>query len=218
MAQSVDLSVFAASIDAGGTSLELTTFIGPLIVFADFVLLEGPRLHSVFQLRERHSLQLLTDQLELHVLELPKLATAPERNEEPELARWCKFLSATSDADLDELAMESPALKQAKEALEELSHDPLARLRAEQRELSRIAYDLAMSATREEGKAAGLAKGLAMGKAESLLAVLAARGLAVSDEQAAFIRACRDLEQLDAWLRRAVSAMSCRDLLRAEVL
>ena len=58
-------------------------------------------------------------QLELHVLELPRLATACDRNDEPELARWCRFFSATTDAELDELAMENPTLKQAKEALEE---------------------------------------------------------------------------------------------------
>lgn len=184
-----------------------------VIVFTDFSMLEGQRFHSVFQVRERQSQELFTDQLELHVLELPKLGAASDRNDEPDLARWCKFLSATSDQELDELAMESPTLKQAKEALEELSLDPLARLRAEQRELSRITYELILNDARLEGKDEGFADGEAKGKAEGLLAVFAARGLAVTDEQAAVIRACRNLSQLDAWLRCAISASSCEEVL-----
>ena len=189
-----------------------------VIVFADFTFLGSPRFHSVFQVREQHTQQLLTDQLELHVLELPKLETASDRNDEPELARWCRFLSATTDAELDELAMDSPTLKQAKEALEELSQDPQARFRAEQRKLSRFTYQMMMNDSRAEGRAEGLAEGkaegLAEGKAEGLLAVLAARGIAVDPDHAALIRSCRDLPQLHHWLQRAASVASCEDLLR----
>lgn len=177
-----------------------------VIVFADFDLLAGRRFHSIFQVRERHGQGLLTDQLELHVLELPKLEAAPvhDQNDEPELVGWCKFFSATTDTELEELAMQHPTLKQAKQALEELSADPHARVRAEQREMSRIAYDLTMHAARQEG--------ITEGRAEDILSVLVARGIPVSNERSAAVRACRDLQQLDTWLRRAASAERAADV------
>ena len=58
------------------------------------------------------------------------------------------------------------------------------------------------------------ARGEARGRAEALLAVLGTRGVVVSAEQAARIRACRDLETLEARLRRAVAVSSCEDVLR----
>lgn len=51
---------------------------------------------------------------------------------------------------------------------------------------------------REEGRASEAA--------ESVLSLLAARQLAVSDEQRARITACRDLGRLRAWLIRAATA------------
>jgi hypothetical protein len=51
-----------------------------------------------------------------------------------------------------------------------------------------------------------LAKGEAKGRAESLLEVLEARGLHVSDEARARILACTDAAALDAWLRKAATA------------
>jgi hypothetical protein len=58
---------------------------------------------------------------------------------------------------------------------------------------------------KREGEAAGLAR--------ALLAVLAARGLEVPADARARIETCKDLEQLDAWLKRAVAATSLVDVL-----
>ena len=51
--------------------------------------------------------------------------------------------------------MENPVLKQAKDALERLSADPEARLRAEQREMALISYELDVSKAWREGRTAG---------------------------------------------------------------
>jgi hypothetical protein len=60
--------------------------------------------------------------------------------------------------------------------------------------------------------AAGKAEGKAEGEARSLLTVLTARGIEVSDEARAKITACTDLEQLDQWIHRAVVAERIEDL------
>ena len=67
-----------------------------------------------------------------------------------------------------------------------------------------------------EGKAEGEAKGKAEGKAEgeakAVLAVLAARGLAVSETERERILACRDLAELDRWIACAVAVTSAGEL------
>ncbi|MES9542663.1 hypothetical protein [Actinomadura sp. NPDC000600] len=57
------------------------------------------------------------------------------------------------------------------------------------------------------------AKGEVKGEAKSVLKVLDARGLSVSDEVREQILACTDQEQLDQWLVRAATAESVDDLL-----
>ncbi|WP_017537475.1 hypothetical protein [Nocardiopsis halophila] len=64
-----------------------------------------------------------------------------------------------------------------------------------------------------QGLEQGLEQGIAKGKAESLLRVLAALGLAVSEAERERISACTDPDQLDSWLDRAVTATSVAELL-----
>jgi hypothetical protein len=63
-----------------------------------------------------------------------------------------------------------------------------------------------------QGRAEGRAEGLTEGKAEDVLTVLGARGIKATPAQQARIRQCTDLSQLDAWLRRAVTANSADDI------
>ncbi|WP_432925517.1 hypothetical protein ACQPZZ_32895 [Microbispora sp. CA-135349] len=64
-----------------------------------------------------------------------------------------------------------------------------------------------------EGQAKGMAEGKAKGKTEAILTVLAARGIEVPDELNDKIRKCRDLDQLDAWIRAAATVQSADALL-----
>jgi flagellar biosynthesis/type III secretory pathway protein FliH len=66
---------------------------------------------------------------------------------------------------------------------------------------------------REEGRKEGESLGVARGKAEAVLAVLAARGLAVKKAERSRILACTDLEVLDRWVIRATTAASVAELL-----
>lgn len=55
-------------------------------------------------------------------------------------------------------------------------------------------------------------QGEARGEARAVLAVLDARGVAVPDEVREEIVGCTDLDQLDRWVRRAVTASTVHDL------
>jgi PD-(D/E)XK nuclease family transposase len=59
---------------------------------------------------------------------------------------------------------------------------------------------------RAEGETKGRAEGRAEAKTAAILAVLAARGIAVSAEARARIEACTDLATLDRWIARAATA------------
>ncbi|MGQ0773631.1 MAG: hypothetical protein ACT4NY_04290 [Pseudonocardiales bacterium] len=65
-----------------------------------------------------------------------------------------------------------------------------------------------------EGKAEGKVEGKAEGEARAVLAFLEARGIGVPGSAHVRIGACRDLGQLDAWVRRAATIDTIDDLLR----
>jgi hypothetical protein len=58
----------------------------------------------------------------------------------------------------------------------------------------------------------GKAEGKAEGEARAVLAVLDARGIEVPDPVREDITGCTDLDQLDTWIRRAVTANKVQDL------
>jgi hypothetical protein len=56
------------------------------------------------------------------------------------------------------------------------------------------------------------ARGKAEGRAEALLAILDTRGIDISDDVRARITTCGDVDLLDTWIRRAVTASTTDDL------
>jgi flagellar biosynthesis/type III secretory pathway protein FliH len=68
----------------------------------------------------------------------------------------------------------------------------------------------------QQGIALGTQQGIALGKATAILAVLAARGLPVSEEARARIADCRDDAVLDRWIGRAAVAGSAQEVLASE--
>jgi hypothetical protein len=64
----------------------------------------------------------------------------------------------------------------------------------------------------DQGLAEGRAEGEAAGEARAVLLVLSARGVEVSDADRDRITQCRDLDQLEVWVRRAATVMSSAEL------
>ncbi|MFG1704584.1 hypothetical protein ACFLIM_15440 [Nonomuraea sp. M3C6] len=58
----------------------------------------------------------------------------------------------------------------------------------------------------------GRAAGLSEGKARAVLAVLRARGVAITDDALTAITSCADQEQLDEWAHRAATALTIDEL------
>lgn len=91
--------------------------------------------HNIFHLYEDGEKFQLTDTLEMHFMELPKLITKWRRREvspwENELVRWLLLLEGSENEEilrtLEEIAMQDPVLNQAMAAWERSSDDPKIR-------------------------------------------------------------------------------------------
>lgn len=124
------------------------------ISIIDFKYLPTNRFHSVFRLLEGTEGFVLTDDLEIHFLELPKLG-AEQQETSDLLVKWLLFLKAESETKLEELAMSEPTIRKAVNVLEFLSQDKEARKLYEMREKA-LRDELNMvEGAKEEGKAEG---------------------------------------------------------------
>ncbi|MBI5513821.1 MAG: hypothetical protein HY909_08640 [Deltaproteobacteria bacterium] len=136
-------------------------------------------------------------------------------------AAWAVKDKDTLDARLTvwnalELTRELPAelrAAQARAILRVLSDATLAWLKDTLMTLDDIPDGPALRAWTLELETKGIEKGLARGKAEAVLAVLSARGLAATEPQVAAVLGCRDAAVLDAWLRAVASVPSVDALL-----
>lgn len=86
-------------------------------------------------------------------------------------------------------------------ALPQVARDYLEKL------MTRMAYEF-----RSEIALRYQAEGKVKGEADALLTILDARRMAVSDEIRGRIMACRDLDQLKAWIRKALTITSAEEL------
>jgi len=147
------------------------------------------QLHRGFEYKvlETNDHEILCDQLELHLVELPKLpeARSTEGLQEGKLVDWGRFLKADSDQELEELAMRDPLLRKAKDGLDLLSANPAVQRMALAREDALKMYECEL----QEREARGEAKAAAA----SVIQVLEARGIAVPEESRLRILACSDL-------------------------
>ena len=135
----------------------------------------------------------------MHVIELPALEglAESERAGDAAVVRWSRSFAATTDAEIEDLAMSDSAIRAATNVLERLSADPEAQVLARQRELALTTYKIEMTAARLEGEARGEARGEGRGEAkgeakglriavEDLCEVL---GIPLSDDRRTFLSA-----------------------------
>ncbi len=130
-------------------------------------LLNSPRFNSAFHLSADHSHEVFSPEIEIHVLELPKLhLVAADRK--ARLERWARFLGAKSIDELDELTREDDTMMTAKNALQDLSMDPDARRIAGDRETAVLMHRHLMASSFEAGLVEGESKGRNEGEIEGL--------------------------------------------------
>ena len=138
-----------------------------------------PQLHLDFRLRERGG-DLLSDDLQIHLIELPKLRLGAHNiHEASPLERWAFLFLNAHRIDMDELRclLPDPEIGAAMEVLEMISRTPEtrdvyeARLKAQRDAEAQLDYALTegLAKGHAEGLAKGHAEGLAKGHAEGLV-------------------------------------------------
>ncbi|WP_040951803.1 Rpn family recombination-promoting nuclease/putative transposase [Gorillibacterium massiliense] len=159
---------YATQLEEGDDYQKLNKCV--TINILNYSFLPNDEYHNVFHLREDRTGISLCDDIEVHFLELPKLADTPPTHEG--LANWLLFLKSEDTSNWEVLKMNEPGLGKAMETLRFLSQDSEARLMYEARqkylhdEASFFAKIKAMSEEAAKGMEFGLAKGREEGIAE----------------------------------------------------
>lgn len=125
----------------------------------DFILYQDEEaFYSDFHLWEDEKHFLYSDQLEFHVLELPKLARYDYP--ETELLAWAHFLNAEKKEDMEKMAENNEYIKEAYDNLCRISADDEKRLEYEEREKAIRDYNNTMATCLEEGLRKGRQEGI----------------------------------------------------------
>ncbi|MBX3234401.1 MAG: Rpn family recombination-promoting nuclease/putative transposase [Labilithrix sp.] len=205
---------YSGQLERGGQYNDLTPTV--LIVWMVAPLFPDlEQYHSIFELRERRTNKLFSEQLALHVLQLGFIHRddgAGVTARDDALRRWGRFLLAKTEAELDALALEDPIMSAARSALDQLSQDPEAARLARERSDAIKLNDIALARAHKRGEIEGKIEG----KIEAILAVLAARGLSVAEEARVRIATEKDPVVLDRWLTRAVIVTDVAELFLSE--
>ncbi|MBQ9573612.1 MAG: Rpn family recombination-promoting nuclease/putative transposase [Acidaminococcaceae bacterium] len=161
---------------------------------------EWPEYHSCFAVLNTKDMQhRLTNNLEIHFVELPKWKHDGSRQMK-RLERWLMYLSSkTTDEERRMLAMEDENIRTAMEAEKEFAKDPLLITAYEQHQKYLWDKHAREAFVREEGEAIGYekgkAEGIAEGKVEALKAFVAVlRASGKSEEEIAEI--CKKIKSM----------------------
>jgi len=117
----------------------------------NFVDVPNDRYHNVYRIREDKDGHLLTDRLEIHLLELPKLHTQVIPVDR-RLVRWLTFLSARTKEKMEEVVKGDAVMEKAMTTLEFLSQDRQTRMLYEERQKGLHDYVSAIEEATEKGK------------------------------------------------------------------
>ena len=180
------------------------------------------RYHHVFHVREDETGQLLSDDLEIHFLELEKIKSLRRRPKD-RLEAWMMYLNNLEGEAMEVIAVENPGIKKALTIeqifLKSKKERRLYELRekATRDELSMLAGARAEGEAKgkAEGKAEGEAKGKAEGKAEmaheAICRFLDARFGAASQSLQGKVRQINKLDLLDQIINKIYTADSLED-------
>ena len=94
---------------------------------------------------------ILTEDLELHIIEMPKALRILEKEPKNKIAQWMLFLSNPNDMEGTNIMQENENIKNAMEKLEEVSQDEKLRRIAELKEKARRDEISGLNGARREG-------------------------------------------------------------------
>lgn len=119
----------------------------------DFKLFECDEYHSEFMSLEKTRHELLTDKMDIHFLELPKVnKISKESNKSNSLELWMQLFKADSKEELDMLSATTDAIRTSVNIIYDLSEDEKIREYVRQREKAAFDYGADMANAKAKGK------------------------------------------------------------------
>ena len=130
----------------------------------DFKYLKNDNFHNCYRLKEKNTNEELTDVMELHFIEIPKLRKLENTEDISDmLEAWITFIESPTSELIDKLEMSSDEIKEAKEELLRLSGNDKERERYEKRFESLLEQNSLLANAEKKGenrKAIEIAKNL----------------------------------------------------------
>ena len=156
---------YSKQLKMGSDYKELNKTIGIIITNYEVEELEGiEELDTKWQIIEtKRGKRLLTDDLELRIIELSKAEKALQKDKYNRLAQWLTFMDNPNTERVDEIVKENEEVKKAKNVLYEMSEDEKLQRLAELREKWDIDERSALSSAKEEGIKQGIKQGIEQG-------------------------------------------------------
>ena len=135
-----------------------------VILIADYEIkqLNELKCHTEWKIKELIENVILTDKLDIHIIELPKIKGL-DKTEKDKLMEWLIFLNNPNDERLEKIMVENKAIKEAVEKLELMSNDREIRRIAELREKAVRDEKATYSKGVEDGTEQGIKKGIEQG-------------------------------------------------------
>ena len=150
--------MYTSQVKPGDTYSKLKKCITINIV--DFKCTPLQKLYSSYHLTEDVTGYRLTDILEVHFLEIIKLADSNiQRNENDPIVEWMEFLDAKSKGVIEMLAEKNKDIKKAYDLLQIISKDEKARMLYDAREAELRDQLMRIETAENRGKAEGKAEG-----------------------------------------------------------
>ena len=146
--------LYTRNIKAGEDYSELKRTI--VILIADFEVkgLEEQGYHSKWKIiEEKERKTILTKDLELHILEIPKIKR--EGIEKTDLIKWLKFIDNPKSKEVEGYMKENVAIKEANEKLDKMLEDEHLRKIAEWREMAIIEENSMKKSAYRKGREEG---------------------------------------------------------------
>ena len=146
--------LYTRNLKSGKDYEELKRTIVILIADIEVKGLEKEGYHSKWKIiEEKERKTMLTEDLELHILELPKIER--EGIEKTELIKWLRFIENPKSKEVKEYMKENVAIKEAKEKLDKIIEDEHVRKIAEWREMAIIEENSMKKSAYRKGKEEG---------------------------------------------------------------
>ena len=164
--------LYSQQLKKGNKYEELNKAICIAIINEKIPNLKELQAHTKWQIREEKiRSKILTEKLEIHIIEIPKAIEEYKKNKKDKALQWMMFLDKPESMEVEKIMKENKEIKEAKIVLRELSEEEgnqrIAELREKQVLDTIDIYDTGVEEGIEKGRKEGIKEGVKREKIET---------------------------------------------------